>query len=92
MRDDFLPVVVASVTWAAAGFFFCLAVSASEEPKYSGPAGVVTDKLWVDDYWEGSEQLYPERFCLELNHREEVCIPEGYWKTITVGDWYGVKK
>lgn len=60
--------------------------------KPSQPKGKVTQKMWVDDYWVAGEQLYPQRWCLELNYRDEVCIPEKSWKTFKIGDWFGAKK
>ncbi len=73
--------------WFLAGFLW-----GQEVPDYTGPSGVVTDKMWVDDYWVGAEQLYPERWCLVLDDKDMVCIPERYWEDIYVGDKYGVKK
>ncbi len=90
-NSDLLAIVLVVILFGLAGLGG-YAISEGRKQEYNGPQGLVTNKLWVDDYWEGSEQLYPERFCLELDHREEICIPEGYWKSINVGDMYGVKK
>lgn len=61
-------------------------------PAWTGPSGKVTNKMWVQEFWQGGEQLYPARWCLELNNRDEVCIPEQDWNKINVGEWYGEHK
>lgn len=53
-----------------------------------GPSGRVTQKMWVQEFWQAGEQLYPARWCLELNYRDEVCIPESNWNKYSIGDWY----
>lgn len=65
-------------------------VMATWEPKApeKGPSGRVTDKMWVQEFWQAGEQLYPARWCLELNYRDEVCIPESNWNNYSIGDWY----
>jgi hypothetical protein len=58
-----------------------------DEPT-KGPEGKVTQKMWVQEFWQAGEQLYPARWCLELNYRDEVCIPESNWNQYSIGDWY----
>lgn len=62
-----------------------------DDRHWNGPAGKVTQKMWVQEFWQNGEQLYPARWCLELNYRDEVCIPESDWNKISIGDWYGEK-
>lgn len=71
------------------GLLFFAYVDGDRSREHPIPEGIVTNKLWVDEYWEAGEQLYPERWCFELNYREEVCVPEKYWNQYTIGDWYG---
>ena len=53
-----------------------------------GPSGRITNKMWVQEFWQNGEQLYPARWCLELNYQDEVCIPEVNWNNYSVGEWY----
>lgn len=55
---------------------------------HSGPSGHITEKIWTQEFWQNGELLYPARFCLELNFRDEVCIPESDWNNYSVGEWY----
>lgn len=82
--------------------FWCMAITcliligivfneARNKPHWTGPSGKVTQKMWVQEFWQAGEQLYPARWCLELNYRDEVCIPESDWNKISIGDWYGEK-
>lgn len=64
---------------------------AHDDRHWNGPSGKVTNKMWVQEFWRAGQQLYPARWCLELNYRDEVCIPESDWNKIAVGDWYGEK-
>lgn len=72
-------------------FGAALITAVGPEPAWTGPRGKVTQKMWVQEFWQNGEQLYPARWCLELNDRDEVCIPESDWNKIAIGDWYGAK-
>lgn len=69
----------------------CVAFAANlDRTDTRGPRGKVTQKMWVQEFWQAGEKLYPARFCLELNHREEVCFrDENIWNSYGIGDWYG---
>jgi hypothetical protein len=68
-----------------------LATLLRPEPTWNGPRGKVTQKMWTQEFWQAGERLYPARWCLELNYRDEVCVPESDWNKIAIGDWYGAK-
>lgn len=55
-----------------------------------GPRGKITQKMWVQEFWQGGEKLYPDRYCLELNYRDEVCFGDiETWNKYGIGDMYG---
>lgn len=70
---------------------FALIFTMDRTRHWNGPTGKVTQKMWVQEFWQAGEQLYPARWCLELNYRDEICIPENDWNKISIGDWYGEK-
>lgn len=94
MTKDHRSAVIAFwvMTVTLIGFMAATIYSAGHRAQHwTGPSGKVTQKMWVQEFWQAGEQLYPARWCLELNYRDEVCIPESDWNKISIGDWYGEK-
>jgi hypothetical protein len=59
---------------------------------YTGPEGRVTDRFWSEEFRENGELLYPERWCLILDNRDEVCVPKKIYDKLPVGSWMGEQK